>query len=57
MGMAYLSVRNVEDDDIAAFEAEAIRRAAIERRPVSVSELIRNELAKSAARFRRNAKS
>jgi hypothetical protein len=54
MGMGYLSVRNIDDDDLAAFEAEAIRRSAVERRTVSISELIRNELAKSAARFRRN---
>jgi predicted GIY-YIG superfamily endonuclease len=43
----------VDDDIHAAFVAEAARRSQLLRRHVSLAELVRNELAKSAERFRR----
>jgi hypothetical protein len=54
--MALLQVRNVDDDDLSAIDAEAERLSKMQRRLVTRSELVRNELAKSAERFRRKGK-
>jgi hypothetical protein len=56
MCMALLQVRNVDDDDLSAIDAEAERLSKMQRRLVTRSELVRNELAKSAERFRRKGK-
>jgi hypothetical protein len=52
--MRYIAV-NVEDEIHEAFEEEARRRSKPGAK-VSLAAVVRNELAKSAARFRRNAK-
>jgi hypothetical protein len=54
--MGLLQIRNVDDDDLAAFAAEAESRSKTEHRMVSLSELVRTELAKSAEHFRRKGK-
>jgi hypothetical protein len=43
----------VEDEDHNALVEEAARRRNMQRRNVPLSEVVRNELAKSAARFRK----
>jgi hypothetical protein len=53
MRMATLHVREVDDDDLGVIDAEAARLSKMQRRQVTRSELVRNELAKSAERFRR----
>jgi hypothetical protein len=56
MGMPILHVRDVPDEDHEAFIAEAQRRSKAQRRHVSISEVVRAELSKSAQRFRRKGK-
>jgi hypothetical protein len=43
----------VDEEDHGALVEEAEQRSKIQRRRVPLSEIVRNELAKSAARFRR----
>jgi hypothetical protein len=43
----------VDDEDHVALVEESQHRSKIQRRRVPLSEVVRNELAKSAARFRR----
>lgn len=45
----------IDDDDHDALVEEAARRRNKERRNVPLAEIVRGELAKSAARFRRNS--
>jgi len=56
MGMPILHVRDVPNEDHEALIAEAERRSKVERRHVSISEVVRNELARSAERFRKKEK-
>jgi hypothetical protein len=56
MGMALLQVRNVDDDDLETFDAEAERLSKMQHRQVTRSELVRAVLAKRAEEFRRKGK-
>jgi hypothetical protein len=56
MGMALLQVRNVDDDDLVAIDAEAARLSKMQHRQVTRSELVRAVLAKRAEEFRRKGK-
>jgi hypothetical protein len=52
--MPAIQARDIDPEDHKAFVEEAKRRSQQQRRKVTLAEVLRSEIAKSAARFRRN---